>query len=140
MTLAEARTVLEQHRRRSRGRVREAIDVAITALPEEAPRMSAEERLTFIRQAIAERKGFDPFAIRSRRSDIAAWRCAVWKVMKDEGYRQAAIADLSGWDHSTVSYGVSRFKGYLACNDPITTPVWRELQEMISPPKPDKTT
>lgn len=136
----EAREVLVEHRRRSRGKVREAIDLAIDILLSGPPRMTTEERFDYIRKLILCRKGFDPFASRSRENLIVTWRLCVWKLMMSEGYIQQHIADISGWDHSTVSVGVSRLNGYLDTGDDKAKGTWKALQAIVYPPKPDKTT
>lgn len=140
MTPMEAREVLVEHRRRSRGKVREAIDLAIDILLSGPPRMTTEERFDYIRKLILCRKGFDPFASRSRENLIVTWRLCVWKLMMSEGYIQQHIADISGWDHSTVSVGVSRLNGYLDTGDDKAKGTWKALQAIVYPPKPDKTT
>ncbi len=132
MTPMEAREVLVEHRRRSRGKVREAIDMAIDILPSGPPRMTTEERFDYIRKLILCSKGFDPFASRSRENLIVTWRLCVWKLMMSEGYIQQHIADICGWDHSTVSVGVSRLNGYLDMGDDKAKGTWKDLQAILN--------
>lgn len=89
------------------------------------------ERVAAIETAIKGRKdGWTPFT-RRRDNISAAWRMAVWVLMRGEGYTFHQIGDATGRDHSTVVAGVRRFGDGLAVGDWLCVKVWRQLNEII---------
>lgn len=134
MTLTEARKTLERFRRDTRfdPELEEAIDAAISALPREARRPTARERLNALRRVILDIEGFDPFKTRSRNPNLVCWRQCVWLLMAQEGYRSTEMAQASGYDHATMWWGIRRLQGYLDCGDPAAVATWEELNKIIN--------
>ena len=134
MTLTEARKTLERYRPTiPDDELGEAIDTAISALPRESARPSARERLGQIRAAILDTKGFDPFGTRKRDREMATWRQCVWIVLRREGYTTTEIGKVSGYNHATVYWGVSRLRGYLACGDRLSLAIWQDFSDIMTP-------
>lgn len=136
MTLTEARKTLERFRQDTplNPELGEAIDTAISALPRESARPSAGERLGQIRAAILDAKGFDPFGTRKRDREMATWRQCVWIVLRREGYTTTEIGKVSGYNHATVYWGVSRLRGYLACGDRLSLAIWQDFSDIMASP------
>ena len=147
MTLTEARRILERYNawRRYDGpleqtptqpepkEIGEAIDLAISVLPEDSPRKTASQRLAEIRQGIRETlNGFDPFFKRSRVKETVIWRQAVFQQMRIEGYMLSEIARASGYDHATVLFGCRQTEDGLDVGDYETKTIWNRLSEIIS--------
>lgn len=145
MTLSEARKILVRYNawRRYDGpleqtptqpepkEIGEAIDLAISVLPEDSPRKTASQRLAEIRQGIREAfDGFDPFLKRTRVREDAIWRQAVYWQMKLEGYSLSEIARASGYNHTTVLFGCRQTADGLDTGEPETKVVWRRLTEI----------
>lgn len=134
MTLTEARKTLERYRPTiPDDELGEAIDTAISVLPRESARPSAGERLGQIREAILDAKGFDPFGTRKRDREMATWRQCVWIVLRREGYTTTEIGKVSGYNHATVYWGVSRLRGYLACGDRLSLAIWQDFSDIMAP-------
>lgn len=147
MTLTEARRILERYNawRRYDGpleqtptqpepkEIGEAIDLAISVLPEDRPRKTASQRLAEIRQGIRETfNGFDPFAKRSRVREDMIWRQAVFYQLRNEGYTFPEVAKASGYSHSTVLFGCTQTRDGLDIKDYETKVVWRRLNEITN--------
>ena len=47
--------------------------------------------------------------IRDKASDISMARWEAWTLCHAAGFTYTAIADLAGWDHTSVSHGVDRY-------------------------------
>lgn len=131
MTLTEARKTLEQHRGEFEGEIKEAIDTAISTLPRESARPTAAERLAAIRAAVADAKGFDPFATRRRDWESVVWRQCAWMTLSNEGYSVSGIGAASGYNHATVYMGVARLRDYLACGDRTAVAIWQDFVSIL---------
>lgn len=146
MTLPEARRVLERYNawRRYDGpmeqtptqpepmEIGEAIDLAISVLPEDRLRKTASQRIAEIRQRIAEAKdGFDPFAKRTRLEEHVFWRYAVFYKMSLEGYMYTQIGRVSGYNHATVWTGIHSLMTSMEIGYAPAIKVWNELIELL---------
>lgn len=143
MTLTEARKVLERYRN-WRGNnwpdegsiphpdeVDEAIDIAISVLPDHVSRPTARERLEEIREKIRVAKGFDPFEYKNRDRDLVAWRYCAYYQLRKEGYTFGQIGRASGYDHATVIHAYQTLRDYLETKDWITTTIWNEYLKIV---------
>ena len=133
MTLTEARRVFERYGDTPfEPDLKEAIRVAMTVLPEDRPRKTASQRLSEIRQRIAEAKdGFDPFAKRTRLEEHVFWRYAVFYKMSLEGYMYTQIGRVSGYNHATVWTGIHSLMTSMEIGYAPAIKVWNELIELL---------
>lgn len=146
MTLTEARRILVRYNawRRYDGpleqtptqpepkEIGEAIDLAISVLPEDRLRKTASQRLSEIRQRIAEAKeGFDPFAKRTRLEEHVFWRYAVFYKMSLEGFMYTQIGRVSGYNHATVWTGIHSLMTSMEIGYAPAIKVWNELIELL---------
>ena len=146
MTLTEARRILERYNawRRYDGpleqtptqpepkEIGEAIDLAISVLPEDRPRKTASQRLAEIRQGIRETfNGFDPFAKRTRLEEHVFWRYAVFYKMSLEGFMYTQIGRVSGYNHATVWTGIHSLMTSMEIGYAPAIKVWNELIELL---------
>ena len=146
MTLSEARRILVRYNawRRYDGpleqtptqpepkEIGEAIDLAISVLPEDSPRKTASQRLAEIRQEIREAMdGFDPFAKRTRLEEHVFWRYAVFYKMSLEGFMYTQIGRVSGYNHATVWTGIHSLMTSMEIGYAPAIKVWNELIELL---------
>ena len=131
MRLIQARKVLERYRNGTTldASVAEAINTAIVVL---GGGRSAEQRITEIRQRIAEAKdGFDPFAKRTRLEEHVFWRYAVFYKMSLEGFMYTQIGRVSGYNHATVWTGIHSLMTSMEIGYAPAIKVWNELIELL---------
>ena len=57
---------------------------------------------------------------------------AYWKLLKQEGYPNLAIAKTTGWDHATVWWGLDRLTNYLESGDTLAIATWQELNDILN--------
>jgi len=133
MTLTEARKILERDINLFHGDLNEAIATAISAMPRESEFQSIEDRFTEVTEAIASAKeGMRPFDRKSRNKEAVCWRQCVWRLLFQEGYRKYEIAKVTGWDHSTILWGLGRVDDYLSSGDRLAIATWQELNEILN--------
>ena len=144
MKLTDARKTLEEHLawmqstydepeppRPDQETLYEAMETAISVLPRQSGRQTVNERFDYICKAIESANGRTPFGTRSRDKEIVCWRQCVWRLLKQEGYPNLAIARATGWDHATVWWGLDRLTSYLQGGDPLATATWEELNRIL---------
>lgn len=132
MSLTEARKILERNIDLFQGEIAEAIKTAISVLPNQRERPTALERLTTIRGQIRGAKdGFDPFGSKSRDASYVCWRQCIWLKLSQEGYRTLQLARASGFNHSTIIWGIGHVSDYINAGDYMAVSAWEELNDII---------
>ena len=145
MTLAEARKTLEEQltwmrssydepepQRPDSDTLYEAMEIAISTLPKEKGRVTAEQRLTQIEDAIIKEEGFNPFASKSRNCNIVSWRQCIFLVMERDGYTYSQIGKAAGFDHTTIIWGAKKMEGYIQSGDRLAVDTWKRLNEILN--------
>lgn len=125
MTLTEARKILEEYHPHEKN-VREALRLAITILPKEPDKPTAETRLAQIIEII----GHNPFNQRKYR-EFSIWRqCIVYKLTL-EGFPNAEISKATGMNHSTVTSAIHNAEDALNYNDALFRQTWGCLLDSL---------
>lgn len=137
MTLTEARETLEKHRETPiPDDLRDALDTVIPLLPKARLREPASSRLNTIRNRMASATGHDPFASKSRdRNDVIARQCVWYRMKQMEGYNPSDIGRASGYNHSTVLFGVEQVQAGFDVRDKDIKNAWETLLEALKDEK-----
>ena len=110
--------------------LRKAIKVMLEAVPEdpEPYRPALDRRVEAILSALADKMdGFNPFRERTRLQRFTMWRYAIWHRLRLEGYSCTQIGRATGYDHSTVSWGVANARALVNLGDNLYTEVWNKV-------------
>ena len=134
MTLSEARKILLRYQigiQVNPDSFHEAIDKAISVLPNSQERPSAEERLAIVRGLIRDAGNPDPFESKTRDSEYVCWRQLIWLKLSQEGYLLEHIAKASGFNHATIGWGIRRATDYLKAGDHMAVSAWERLNKIL---------
>ena len=94
-------------------------------------RPSCADRFREIRELVEAAKGEDPFGTRKRDRVTVCRRQCIWRLLVREGYHSVEIGKVTGYDHSTIWWGVSRLDGYIEAGDWLSVTEWNELKEIV---------
>ena len=94
-------------------------------------RPSCADRFSEIRRRMKSALGEDPFGTRRRDRVTVCRRQCVWRFLVREGYHSVEIGKVTGYDHSTIWWGVSRLDGYIEAGDWLSVSEWNELKEIM---------
>ena len=101
--------------------------MVITILPEEHRKMTCKEKMDYI----IEMTGHNPFERRSRLREQVVWRYCIYYKLSLDGYIASDIARATGYDHSTVLFGLKSIKRDLEFRNEDAVETWRELLDKV---------